>query len=181
MSDSSVLSNVKGSRWLLFFSGLLAVAFGVIILIWPGKSATALAGVIALYVLLAGIIYIPYGIFAKGLGIGSRIALILLGVLAIFAGITAFGALSETAVFLGLFLTIMIAVLWIIEGFTALFTLGQATSKLLTILYGLLSIIAGFILLFSPVWGLEFLWWFFAIALIVLGAVNALRAIFGKN
>lgn len=180
-TSPSVLSQVKGARLLLFINGVVAIAFGIAILIWPGKSALALAGVIALYVIIAGIVYIPYGIFSRNLSFGGRLGHILLGLLAIIAGIVAFSSLEQTTVFLGLFLTIMIGVLWIMEGFTALFTIGQAGSKILTILYAILSVIAGFILLLSPVWGAEFLWWFLAIALIVLGVANAGRSIFAKK
>ena len=75
----------------------------------------------------------------------------------------------------------MVGVMWVIEGFTSLFTLGQSGSKIATIIFAILSVIAGFTLLSSPLWGAVFLWWFLAIALIVLGALNVIRAITGKK
>ena len=41
--------------------------------------------------------------------------------------------------------------------------------------------VPGFTLISSPLWGAVFLWWFLAIALIVLGVLNVLRAITGRK
>ncbi|WP_336624959.1 MULTISPECIES: HdeD family acid-resistance protein [unclassified Microbacterium] len=171
----------KGARLALLIGGLAAVGFGIAVLAWPTKAAVALTGVIALYAIIAGVVYAALGLFSKGLGAGGRIGHVLLGVLYVIAGVYAFSSLQQSAAFLALFLTILVGVMWVIEGFTALFTLGQSGSKVLTIVFAILSVIAGFTLLSSPLWGAVFLWWFLAIALIVLGALNVIRAIAGKK
>lgn len=171
----------KGARLALLIGGLAAVGFGIAVLAWPTKAAVALTGVIALYAIIAGIVYAALGLFSKELGAGGRIGHVLLGVLYVIAGVYAFSSLQQSAAFLALFLTIMVGVMWVIEGFTALFTLGQSGSKVFTVVFAILSVIAGFTLLSSPLWGAVFLWWFLAIALIVLGALNVIRAIAGKK
>lgn len=171
----------KGARFALLLGGLAAVGFGIAVLLWPTKAAVALTGVIAVYAIVAGIIYLAIGFFAKEIGVGGRIGHVLLGVLYIVAGVYAFSSLQESAAFLALFLTIMLGVMWIIEGFTSLFTLGQSGSKVITIIFAIVSILAGFTLLSSPLWGALFLWWLLGISLIVLGALNAIRAITGKK
>jgi uncharacterized membrane protein HdeD (DUF308 family) len=45
-------------EWLLILSGLLAVAFGVLLLVQPGAGALALVWIIGWYAILAGCIYI---------------------------------------------------------------------------------------------------------------------------
>lgn len=171
----------KGARLALLIGGLAAVGFGIAVLVWPTKAAVALTGVIAVYAVVAGIAYVALGIFSKALGAGGRIGHVLLGVLYVIAGIYAFSSLQQSAAFLALFLTIMVGVMWVIEGFAALFTLGQSSSKVLTIVFAIISVIAGITLLSSPLWGAVFLWWFLGIALVVLGALNVIRAITGKK
>ena len=180
-STTPIATPVKGARLALLIGGLAAVGFGIAVLAWPTKAAVALTGVIAVYAIISGIVYAALGIFSKALGAGGRIGHVLLGLLYVIAGVYAFSSLQQSAAFLALFLTIMVGVMWVIEGFTALFTLGQAGSKIATIIFAILSVIAGFTLLSSPLWGAVFLWWFLAIALIVLGALNVIRAITGKK
>ena len=181
MANNSVSAPAKGARFALFIGGLAAVAFGIAVLAWPTKAAVALTGVIAVYAIVAGIVYVALGFFSKGLGAGGRIGHILLGVLYVVAGVYAFSSLQKSAAFLALFLTIMVGIMWVIEGFTALFTLGQSGSKTLTVVFAILSVFAGFTLLSSPLWGVAFLWWFLGIALVILGALNVLRSITGKK
>lgn len=179
--NTTTTTPAKGARLALLIGGLAAVGFGIAVLTWPTKAAVALTGVIAVYAIIAGIVYAVMGIFSKGLGAGGRIGHILLGLLYVIAGVYAFSSLQQSAAFLALFLTIMIGVMWVIEGFTALFTLGQSGSKILTLVFAILSVLAGLTLLSSPLWGAVFLWWFLAIALVVLGALNVIRAITGKK
>ncbi|MFC7765607.1 HdeD family acid-resistance protein [Leucobacter soli] len=150
MTDTASESPAKGARLALLVGGLAAVGFGVAVLVWPTKTAVALTGVIAVYAVVAGIVYAALGLFSKGIGAGGRIGHVLLGVLYVVAGVYAFGSLKQSAVFLALFLTIMVGVMWVVEGFTSLFTLGQSGSKALTITFAILSVIAGFTLLSSP-------------------------------
>lgn len=180
-STTPIATPVKGARLALLIGGLAAVGFGIAVLAWPTKAAVALTGVIAVYAIISGIVYAALGIFSKALGAGGRIGHVLLGLLYVIAGVYAFSSLQQSAAFLALFLTIMVGVMWVIEGFTALFTLGQSGSKIATVIFAILSVIAGFTLLSSPLWGAVFLWWFLAIALIVLGALNVIRAITGKK
>lgn len=171
----------KGARLALLIGGVAAVGFGIAVLAWPTKAAVALTGVIAVYALIAGIVYATLGFFSKELGAGGRIGHVILGVLYVIAGVYAFSSLQRSAAFLALFLTILVGVMWIIEGFTALFTLSGSGSKVLTIVFAIISIIAGFTLLSSPLWGAVLLWWLLGISLVVLGALNVIRAITGKK
>lgn len=171
----------KGARLALLIGGIAAVGFGIAVLAWPTRAAVALTGVIAVYALIAGIVYVALGFLSKELGAGGRIGHVIPGVLYVVAGVYAFSSLQRSAAFLALFLTILVGVMWIIEGFTALFTLGGSGSKVLTIVFAIISIIAGLTLLSSPLWGAVLLWWLLGISLVVLGVLNVIRAITGKK
>ncbi|MFT8396549.1 HdeD family acid-resistance protein [Propionibacterium sp.] len=171
----------NGIRTALGIGGLVALITGILILVWPGKVAMVVTAIIAIYVIIAGIVYAAMGIFNSAKGGWSRFGYIILGALFIIAGIVAFTQLGETALWLGTFLAIMVGILWIIDGIVSFSTLGDAGSKVTTILFAVLSIIAGIVLFLSPMWGAVVLWWLLGISLVVLGIMNIVRAFsFGR-
>lgn len=167
---------VNPFRIALLVGGLIAVGFGLAVLVWPTKTALAVTSVLAVYAIVAGIVYIAVAAVARWQSTGSRIGHGLLGLLFIVAGAYAFASLQESAAFLALFVTVMVGIMWIVEGFTALFTLGESGSSAVTVIFAIISVLAGFALLSTPVWGAGFLWWLFAISLVVLGILNVVRA-----
>ncbi len=169
-------SAVNGIRTALGIGGVLAVIVGILILAWPGKTAMVVTAIIAIYAIVAGLVYAGLGIFAKTKGGWARVGHIALGVLFIIAGVVALFNLGQTTVWLALFLGILVGIMWIVEGIVALSTLGDAASKGWSIAFAILSIIAGLVLLFSPIWGAVVLWWLIGISVIVLGLVNIIRA-----
>lgn len=55
ISASHFRKHVKG-EWLMVISGLLSIAFGIILILWPGGGLLALTWLIGLYALIFGII-----------------------------------------------------------------------------------------------------------------------------
>jgi uncharacterized membrane protein HdeD (DUF308 family) len=175
-------SAVNGIRTALGVGGVLAVIVGILILVWPGKTAMVVAAIIAIYAIAAGLVYGGLGIFSKTKGGWSRVGHIALGVLFIVAGIIAFANLGATTTWLALFIGILVGIMWIIEGIVSLSTLGASSSKVWTVIFAIVSIIAGIVLLFSPIWGAAVLWWLIGIGIIVLGIIQIVRAFtFGKQ
>lgn len=171
-SDKAV---VNGIRTALGIGGVLSIIFGIFILVWPGHSAQVVTAIIAIYAIAAGLVYAGLGVFSKAKGGWSRIGHIVLGVLFIIAGITAFANLAATTVTVALFLGIFIGIVWIIEGVVSLSTLGSAASKGWTFFFAALSIVAGIVLLFSPFY-IAVLWLLLGVSLVVLGIIQVLRA-----
>lgn len=171
----------EGGRLALVIVGLAAVGFGIAVLVWPTKAAVTLTGILAVYAVVAGIVYVAMSFLSKNLGVGGRLGHLFLGVLYIIAGAYAFSSLQKSAAFLAVFLTVMVGVMWIMEGFTSLFTLNQSESKALTVAFAVLSLIAGVTLLSSPLWGAVFLWWMVGLSMVILGGMNVLRGLKGKR
>lgn len=172
---------VNGIRTALGIGGVLALIVGLLILIWPGKTAVVVAAMIAIYAITGGLIYAGLGIFSKAMGGWARVGHIVLGILFIIAGVLAFSNLGATAVTLAVFLGILVGIMWIVEGVVALTALGGASSRGWTIFFAILSIVAGVILLFSPLFGALVLWWLLGVSLVVLGIMQIVRAFtFGK-
>ncbi|MFD4960725.1 HdeD family acid-resistance protein [Microbacterium sp. NPDC058389] len=169
-------SAVNGIRTALGIGGVLALIVGILILVWPGKTAAVVTAIIAIYAIAAGLVYAGLGIFSKTKGGWARVGHIVLGILFIIAGVVALFNLAASTAWLALFIGILVGIMWIVEGIVALSTLGDAASKGWSIFFAILSIIAGIIVLFSPVWGTIVLWWILGISLIVLGIINIVRA-----
>ena len=169
-------SAVNGIRTALGVGGVLALIVGILILVWPGKTAAVVTVIIAIYAIAAGLVYAGLGIFSKTKGGWARVGHIALGILFIIAGVVALFNIGQTTAWLALFLGILIGIMWIVEGIVALSTLGDAASKGWSIFFAILSIIAGIIVLFAPIWGVIVLWWILGISLIVLGIINIVRA-----
>jgi uncharacterized membrane protein HdeD (DUF308 family) len=175
-------SAVNTIRVTLGITGVLALIAGIFITFWPKNSAIVLTVMIGIYFLIAGLAYVGLGIFSKGLSGGARALDIVLGVLFVIGGVLMLTSPSESAVVIGIFLGVLVGILWIIEGAVALAQAGSSPSKGWSIFFGLLSIVAGIVLLFSPLWGAAILFWITGISLIVLGIVQIVRAFtFGRG
>jgi uncharacterized membrane protein HdeD (DUF308 family) len=172
---------VNGIRTALGIGGVVALVVGILILVWPARTAAVVTAIIAIYAIVGGLVYAGLGIFAKTMGGWARVGHIILGVLFIIAGIIALMELGQTTAWLALFLGILVGIMWIVEGIVSLSTLGNARSKGWTVFFAILSIIAGIILLFSPVWGAAVLWWLLGISLVVLGIIQIIRAFTWKS
>jgi len=174
---SGAKSLFKSIRITLAVSGVIALIAGIVLLVWPVKSAVIVTAIFASYLIVAGLVYIGLGIFSHARGGWARVGHIVLGLFYIAAGVIAFANLGAAAATLALVVVIFIGISWIIDGVVSLSLLGQDGSRVWTLLYALLSIIAGIVVLFSPlIAGLAF-WLFLGISLVALGIIQIVRAI----
>ncbi len=182
--DSADLSKsaVNTIRATLGLTGVLALIAGIFITFWPKNAAVFLTVLLGIYFIVAGLAYVGLGIFSKGISGGARALDIILGVLFVIGGVLMLSNPTESAVVIGIFLGVLIGILWIVEGAVALAQSGNSSSRGWSIFFGILSILAGIVLLFSPVWGTIILFWILGISLIVLGIVQIVRAFtFGRG
>lgn len=175
-------SLVKSLRVFLAVSGVIALIAGLVMLVWPVKTAFVLTGIIAAYLIVAGVVYIGLGIFSAGKSGWARLGHILLGLLYIVAGVIAFANIQTAAIAFALVTVIFIGVSWIFDGVVSLTLMGNDGSKTWTLLYALLSIIAGIAVISLGLAAVPFFWLFLAISLVVLGIAQIVRAItIGKD
>ncbi|WP_350352356.1 DUF308 domain-containing protein [Microbacterium sp. A8/3-1] len=179
---SEAKSLFKSIRVALAVSGVIALIAGLVLLIWPVKSAVIVTAIFATYLIIAGLVYIGLGIFSGAKGGWSRVGHIVLGLVYIVAGVIAYANLGAAAATLAFLVVIFIGISWIVDGVVSLSLLGRDGSRVWTLLYALLSIIAGVVVLFSPIIaGLAF-WLLLGISLVALGIVQIVRAItLGKD
>lgn len=177
--DTSAKNAIRVS---LGLSGAVAVVAGIAMLVWPVKVAVVLAGIIAAYAIVAGLINIAIGVFARSVRGWARLGYLALGVAFLVAAGLSFANLQAAAAGLAVFLGILIGVMWIFEGIVSLSLLRDSASKLWTIVFAALSIFAGITVVSSPLWGTAILWLLAGISLLVTGLVQLVRAfLFGRR
>lgn len=174
-------SAVTAIRVAFGIGGLVTLVIGLMMAFSPTRTASAMAWLLGVYWIIAGVVYIAIALFAKGMKTGARVLDLVLGVLMLVAGVIVSANPSDSAMVLGVFLGIYIGIMWVIEGVVTLLQSGDAPSRAWAFFFGGLSIVAGIALFTSPWWGIQLLFLLTAIGLIALGIVQLIRAFtFGR-
>lgn len=172
----------RSIRIALAISGTLALLAGIVLLVWPIKSAVIITGIFASYLVVAGLVYIGLAIFSGRNRGWARLGHILLGGLYVIGGVIAFANLTAAAATLALVVVLFIGIGWIVDGVVALTLLGRDGSRVWTLLYAVLSVVAGVAVLALGFAAVPFFWIILTASLIALGLVQLVRAItLGRN
>ena len=161
--------------WILAF-GVISILVGVIAIVWPGATLTAIAIIFAVQ-LIVGAVFRFAAAFAVPLESGWLRALqAFLAILSFVVGIYLLGRVSLSL----LVLALLLGFYWMVHGFTDLF-IGVGHAELpgrgWLILTGILSVIAGVIVVVSPGISLFALTIVLGVWLIVFGVMAVIRAL----
>ena len=164
-------------RWGFGIAGLVAIAMGIFVLVWPNEMVKIAALLVGIYAVLSGLIYIFTAIRAKELKSLARITRVVAGIAFITAGIVMLSFLSASAVVLANVLGVILGILWMVEGVSALMLLrGRVEQNALATAYAIVALGIGVLLLLTPVWGTAFLRWMIGFGLVLLGIAQVYRA-----
>ena len=123
-------------RWGFGIAGLVAIAMGIFVLVWPNEMVKIAALLVGIYAVLSGLIYIFTAIRAKELKSLARITRVVAGIAFITAGIVMLSFLSASAVVLANVLGVILGILWMVEGVSALMLLrGRVEQNALATAY----------------------------------------------
>lgn len=138
--------------WLYLLRGILALIFGVIILVWPGATVFVLIILFGCYALVEGLFTVGYSI-AKATRHEKFFWLLMLGFLGIIVGLAVLlrpgvGALA---------VLVVIAIWLVVRGFLVLISAfemtGSAGVRWMVGITGALSLILGILMLVFPISG----------------------------
>ncbi|OBB38177.1 HdeD family acid-resistance protein [Mycobacterium sp. 852002-51961_SCH5331710] len=155
-------------------SGLLAVALGVAVWLWPGKTIVIAAIFFGAYLLVAGIAQVIFA-FSLHVSAGGRVLLFISGAAALILAVLCFRSLQESI----LLLAIWIGIGFIFRGVaTAVSAISDPTlpGRAWEIFVGVVSLIAGVIMLAAPFESLAILTVVAGISLIVIGVFEIVTA-----
>ena len=176
--ENDFLAAVGRAWWLLLFGGIISLGVGIMALVWPGKTIVVVAILFAIYLIISGIFEIVRS-FASGLTGGTRVLLLITGVLSIILGIFAIRSALNAAELLAIF----IGIAFLFRGFALLFMgiegKGQP-GRGWNIFAGIVILIGGIIILTQPL-SVVALAWVAGIWLIVMGIFEIISSFMVKR
>jgi uncharacterized membrane protein HdeD (DUF308 family) len=178
-SDQTVLEGplqqLARSAWqLLLLTGVVAVAIGVIVLAWPGKTLLVAGVLFGIYLVVSGIGYV-FAAFGTHTGAAMRVLTFITGVISLVLGFFCFRDKYEAVALLALW----IGISWVFRGMTLLATalsLDHLPGRGWQVLSGLIIVIGGGVLIISPIDSIAILTLVAGCWLIAIGIVDVITA-----
>ncbi|HUZ26878.1 MAG TPA: HdeD family acid-resistance protein [Streptosporangiaceae bacterium] len=167
---TAAIAQMAWSAALLAAVGMIAV--GIMLLVWPNATLTVVAVLIGVALIVAGLFRLFEGVTARGESGGMRAADIVIGLLAVIAGLYCLKHHALTV----LALAVVVGILWVIHGIGDLVvavTADDVPGRWLKALAGVVSLAAGLLILFWPAPSLVLLLTILGAWLIFYGAVLA--------
>ena len=166
-------------RWALGLNGALSVAFGVVILVWPGISLYALTILFGAYTLASGIVSFvsSFGGAAKG----ERGWLVFSGLLGIGVGIAVLAWPSISALALLYVIGAYAVALGVLAIFAGFYLPIDGSDTALFVLSGIVSILFGIAMFAEPGEGALVVLALIAAFALVTGVTELVVAIGGKR
>ncbi len=155
-------------------SGLLAVALGVAVVVWPGKTILVAAIFFGAYLLVTGISQIVLA-FSLKVSTGGRVLLFISGAASVVLGALALIRITDAV----LLLAIWVGVGFVFRGVaTAMSAISDPTlpGRAWNIFVGVISLIAGIIVLAAPFESLGTLTLVAGFSLIIIGVMEVVTA-----
>lgn len=182
--DATKLSrnSINAVRVTFGILGLVGIALGIVMFVWPGATVMVVAGLVAISFVISGIARTGFGIFSRDMSGGTRALNLILGLVVLTAGVVILKNLQTSTAIITTLIVIFIGIGWIIEGVLTLATASRVESKGLAWFGGIVGIIAGIILIAMPLPSAAVLVIFTGVVFLILGIVSVVRAFtFGKD
>jgi uncharacterized membrane protein HdeD (DUF308 family) len=160
--------------WLLML-GVFTLLFGVVLLVWPGKTLVVIAAFLGIYLLLSGIFQIVAGFATTGLDGGMRALAIVAGIVSVLLGLFAFRSITHSVVLL----VLLIGFGWLFRGLVRMIAAiadKTTVARGWQIAEGLLGALAGVVILVWPAPSLQVLAWVSGVILVLLGLIEVFAA-----
>jgi uncharacterized membrane protein HdeD (DUF308 family) len=147
-------------------SGILTLALGVVIWLWPGRTLVVAAILFGAYLLISGIVQVIFA-FSLHVSTGGRVLLFISGAASLILALLCFRSLLQSLVLLAI---------WIGVGFISAISDPHVPGRLWHVFIGVISLLAGIVMMASPFASLGVLALVVAIWLIVLGAFEVVSS-----
>lgn len=169
------LQQLARSAWqLLLLIGILAVALGVIVLAWPGKTLTVAGVLFGIYLVVSGVGYV-FAAFGAHAGVAMRVLSFIAGVVSVVLGFFCFRDQLESILLLG----IWIGIGWLFRGFTLLaaaLSFDHMPARGWQAFTGVVIVIGGAVLIVSPLDSIAILTLVAGCWLIAIGVMDVITA-----
>lgn len=158
------------SAWMLMLRGAIAVAFGVLAVLWPGLTLLVLVGLFAAYALLGGIVSIASALRMRRIEPRWWLPL-LLGVISVAAGIYAVLAPAVTTLVLVVLMAVNAILTGALDIAMAVRLRRAVRGHWLQLLGGVVSILFGVLVITMPAAGALALVWLVSLYAVLTGVL----------
>jgi uncharacterized membrane protein HdeD (DUF308 family) len=170
------LHQLARNTWqLLLLIGILAVAFGVIVLAWPGKTLVVAGVLFGIYLVASGIGYM-FAAFGAHSGAAMRVLTFLTGAVSLVLGFFCFRDKLESIMLLGLW----IGIGWVFRGMTMLaaaLSFDHRPGRGWQAFSGVVIVVGGGVLIVSPLDSIAVLTLVAGCWLIAIGVMDIISAL----
>ena len=137
----------RGARRVTLAVGAAMLTLGLLLFFWPYASLAVTAVLLGIALLATGVLRLVRGVVAASDAGAHRSVHLLIGILAVLAGIYCLGDVAGTVVLLSL----VVGLFWVMHGLVDLVATGRpGPGRALTGITGGLSLLAGLIVIFWP-------------------------------
>jgi len=137
----------RGARRITLAAGGAMLTIGILLFFWPYASLVVTAVLLGIALLATAVLRLVLSVTAGGEAGAHRSAHLLIGILAVLAGIYCLGDVAGTVVLLSL----VVGLFWVMHGLVDLVATGRrGPGRALTGITGGLSLLAGLIVIFWP-------------------------------
>ena len=172
-AQDNMLASIGRVWWLLLFGGVISLVVGIVVISWPDKTVIVLAVLFAIYLIVSGIFEIVRS-FSAGLTTGTRVLLLITGVLSVILGVFAIRSATLNAVDL---LGIFVGIAFLFRGFASLFMgFDSKEGRGWNIFFGVIMLVGGVVILAQPALSLTTLAWVVGIWLVMIGIYEIIAA-----
>ena len=149
-------------------SGILALALGILIWVWPGKSILVAAIIFGAYLLISGVVQVIFA-FSLHVAAGGRVLLFISGAASLVLALLCFRDIQNSILLLAIWIGVGFIFRGVATTISAISDPGLP-GRLWHVFIGVISLLAGIVMIASPFDSLAVLAVVVAIWLIVLGA-----------
>ncbi len=166
MIDADLARQFAGYWWLFALRGVIAIAFGVVALVWPGITLLALVTLFGAYVIIDGFFSLVHAFRGEG---GVRWSLLVWGFVSLASGIAVLVWPGMTAVVLIYLIGFWAIFTGLVEVIAAIAFRKEMTNEWALALGGALSVAVGAFMVIAPGSGALALVWLIGAYAIVFG------------
>jgi len=161
---------VKSAKSYLIFEGVLALLFGISILLWPGVTLATVITFVGIYGIISGIVMFCSGVFAEK-GKPTRASSVMMGLVSVLFGLLILNMPIAFAAYSTLFIAMLVGIqgiYYIINSFSQ--SKETTGSRVMLLIVGVVSVLFMFWVIANPVAGAIAILFYFAMMLIITGA-----------
>lgn len=175
ISEGPLHQFARNAWQLLLLVGIVTVALGVIVLVWPGKTLLVAGVLFGIYLVVSGVGYM-FAAFGTHAGAVMRVLAFLTGVVSLVLGFFCFRDKFESIMLLALW----IGIGWVFRGVTLLaaaLSFDHIPARGWQVLSGVIIVIGGGVLIISPIESIAILTLVAGCWLIAIGIMDSISAL----